>query len=137
MQVSKEILDDIAGSMEAGFKCFIHKDTLEIVTYLDPDHHPDMELKDWREEINKIKKGRGKFIEIENMNSTESFRIMEAFVNSRENNSTKIRLLTVLEGRKPFANFKFQIDNSGDYRDQWFVFRKEKITEWIKDSTQF
>ena len=37
MEVSKEILNDIADSLEAGFKCFLHRETFEVVTYLDPD----------------------------------------------------------------------------------------------------
>jgi hypothetical protein len=32
MEISKEILNDIADGVEAGFKCFVHEDTHEIVT---------------------------------------------------------------------------------------------------------
>ena len=56
MEVPKEILNEIADSLDAGFKCFIHRDTFEVVTYLDPDRYPDMDPKDWKEEISKVKK---------------------------------------------------------------------------------
>jgi hypothetical protein len=128
MEVSKEILNDIA---EAGFKCFFHKDTHEIVTYLDPDGYPEMDLANWKEEIAKVKKNRKKFIEIESMNSSESFKVMEEFVYSLDNNPTKIRLLTALEGHKPFANFKHQIENSDHERQLWFAFRREKNIQWV------
>ncbi|MEQ1678093.1 MAG: UPF0158 family protein [Chitinophagaceae bacterium] len=131
MDISREILTDIADSLKAGFKCFIHKDTCEVVTYLNPDQNPDMDPKDWKEEISKVRKGKKKFIEIECMESSESFKILEGFVHTLENNSTKIRLLTALEGQKPFANFKHQIDNSGDYRELWFKFRRNKNIEWV------
>jgi uncharacterized protein UPF0158 len=133
MEISKEILNDIADSMEAGFKCFIHEDTHEIVTYLDPDRNPDLDFADWKDEIGKVKKNRKKFIEIENMNSSESFKVMEEFVYSLDDNSTKIRLLTALEGQKPFANFKHQIENSDHERQLWFVFRREKNIQWVKN----
>lgn len=133
MEVSREILNDIADSLEAGFKCFIHKDTCEVVTYLNPDQNPDMDPKDWKEEIGKVRKGKNKFIEIVRIESSKSFKIMEEFVYTLENNSTKIRLLTALEGQKPFANFKHQIDNSGDYRELWFTFRRNKNIEWVQD----
>jgi hypothetical protein len=133
MEVSKEILNNIADSLEVGLKCFIHKDTCEVLTYPDPDQYPDMDPKDWKEEIGKVRKSKKQFIEIERMESSESFKIMEEFVHTLENNSTKIRLLTALEGRKPFANFKYQIDGSGDYRELWFTFRRNKNIEWVRD----
>ena len=137
MEISKDILNDIADSMEAGFKCFLHRDTCEIVTYLDPEQYQDMDPKDWKEEIGKVRMNKKKFIEIESMASSDSFKVMEEFVNSLENNSTKIRLLTSLEGKKPFANFKHQIDRSGEYRDLWFTFRRQKNIEWIQNQISF
>ena len=137
MEVPREILNDIADSMEAWFKCFIHSDTHEVVTFLDQDRYPDMDPKDWKEEIGKVRKNRKKFIEVENINSSDSFKVMEEFVYSLENNSTKIRFLTALEGRNPFANFKHQIENSGDYRELWFAFRREKNIEWVQNQLSF
>ena len=133
MEVPKEILIDIADSLESGFKCFIHRDTFQVVTYLDPDRYPDMDPKDWKEEISTIKKNKKKFIEIESLVSSDSYRIMAAFADSVDDKIIKIRLITALEGHKPFANFKFQIDNSGPYRELWFAFRKEKIIEWVQN----
>jgi hypothetical protein len=132
MEISKEILNDIADSVEAGFKCFIHKETHEVVTYLDPDSYPDMDVAAWKEEIGKVKKDRKKFIEIESMNSSERFKVMEEFVYSLEDNSTKLRLLRALEGHKPFANFKHQIENSDHERQLWFAFRREKNMQWVE-----
>ena len=137
MEIPKEILNDLADNMEASFKCFLHRDTFEVVTYLDPDQYPDMDLKDWKEEITKIKKNRKKFIEIESMTSSESFEIMEEFVDSLENSTAKIRLLTALEGRKPFANFKHQVENSDEYRELWFAFRRQKNIAWIQNQLNF
>ena len=58
---------------------------------------------------------------------------MEEFVDSLENGPTKIRLLTSLQGRKPFANFKHQIENAAECRELWFAFRRQKNIEWIQD----
>ena len=131
MEVPKEILNDIADSMEAGFKCFIHRETFEVVSYLNPDQYPEMDPKDWKDEIDKVRKNKKKFIEVEAMTSSDSFRVMEEFADSLENNATRVRLLTALQGRKPFANFKHQIENSGDFRNLWFEFRREKNIEWV------
>ncbi len=133
MKVSKEILNDIADSMEAGFKCFIHRETFEVVTYLDPEQYADMNRKDSKEEFGKIRKDKKKFIEIEHMTSSDSFKVMTEFVETIENSSIKVRLLKAIEGQKPFANFKHQIDNSGEYRELWFTFRRQKNIQWIRE----
>jgi|SRR5688572_20420993 len=137
MEISREIINDIADSMEAGFKCFLHRDTLEVVTYLDPEQNADIDTKDWKEEMSKVRRNKKKFVEIESMTSSDSFKVMEEFVDSLENNSTKVRLLTALEGQKPFANFKHQVDNSGEYRELWFSFRRQKNIEWIQNQLSF
>ncbi|HEY6503913.1 MAG TPA: UPF0158 family protein [Chitinophagaceae bacterium] len=137
MEISREILNDIANSMETGFKCFLHRDTFEVVTYLDPEQYADMDTKDWKEEIGKVRRNKKKFTEIESMTSPDSFKVMKEFVDSLENNSSKVRLLTALEGQKPFANFKHQVDNSGEYRELWFSFRRQKNIEWIQKQLSF
>ena len=137
MEISKEILNDIADNLEIGLKCFIHRETFEVVSYPDPEQHFDMDSDDWKEVISKVKKNKKKFIEIEGMTSSESFKVMEEFIESLDNSDTKIRLMTALEGRKPFANFKNQIDNSGEYREQWFVFKRQKNIEWVQNQLSF
>lgn len=132
MIIPKEIANDIADSLEMGLKCYIHKKTLEVVTFPDEDRYPDMEEDVWQEDIDKVTKDRKEYIEIESMNSAESFRVIKEFVNSLENSHVKNRLLLAIEGRKPFANFKQQIDNSGDYREQWFAFGRERGIEWVQ-----
>ena len=133
MKVSNEILNDIVDSLDTGFKCFIHKETLEVVTFPDEVLLQETDTEVWQEDIDKVSDNREKYIEIENMISSASLRVIEEFVNSLENNSIKIRLLQAIEGRKPFANFKNQIDNSEDYREQWFAFRKSKNIEWVQN----
>ena len=137
MKIPKEKLNEIADEMESGFKCFIHRDTLEIVTYPDEDRFMEIDQKEWKEEINKVKKNKKKFVEIDKMDSRESFEVMAEFAESLEECATKIRLITALEGHKPFANFNHQIHNSGEYREQWFAFRREKTLEWIERQLEY
>jgi len=137
MEISKEILNDIVDTMEIGLKCFLHRETFEVVSYPDPEEHLDMDPEDWEEAIGKVKKNKKKFIEIEAMTSSDSFKVMEEFIESLDNNDTKIRLVTALEGRKPFANFKHQIDNSGEYRELWFAFKRQKSIEWVQNQLTF
>ena len=82
MEVSKELLNKIADNLEMGEKCFIHKVTLEIVSY--PDDYIlnlDPEMNVWQEEIEKVE-SHDNYIEIEKIPSHKSFEMMEEFANS-------------------------------------------------------
>lgn len=135
LHVPEAILKDIADNMEAGLKCYIHKETQEIIGLPDEDRFPDADLDNeaWQEEIQKLADNPNKYIEIGSMNSSDSFKVMEDFVDLLPNNSTKTRLITALEGHKPFANFNHQIHNSGEYKEQWFKFRMARGVEWVRE----
>ncbi|HTE27161.1 UPF0158 family protein [Flavitalea sp.] len=137
MKVSKEILNDIADSLEAGQICYLHKETLEIIQFPDKDKdlYEDMEV--WQEEIDKVFDDREKYIEIKGMVSSESFSVMENFVLSLEDNFVKSRLLQAIEGHKPFANFKHQIANAGEYRELWFKFRRDRNIDWVQEQLDY
>ena len=137
MQVSNEILDNIASEMQAGFTCYIHRDTLEVVAIPDKDRFFGMEMDAWKKDLEKIKKAKKKFIEIEKMESSRSFNVMAEFANFLPDCPTKIRLITALEGHKPFANFNLQIHHAADYREDWFKFRHAKIIEWISSQLEY
>jgi hypothetical protein len=103
------------------------------VTIPDEDRHQGIDIEAWQEDIDKVFNNHEKYIGIENMDSSESFRLMEEFVNSLGNNIIKTRLLQALEGRKPFANFGYQIDNLGNCRELWFAFRRNKTIKWVQN----
>ena len=138
-KVPKHILNDIADSMEAGMSCFIHKTTFEVVSVPDGGRFTEMDWEDeegeWKEDIDKVF-GNPDYIEIEKMESSDSFKIMEDFALSLPECATKIRLVTALEGHKPFSNFNHQIHNAGKEKEQWFQFRREKEIEWVKDQLE-
>ena len=137
MNVSKEILNDIAESLEAGFICYLHKKTLEVIEVPDSNRHPDMDTDAWQEDIDKVSADRKNYKKIEGMDSSDSFSVIEDFVFSLENGFVKTQLIQAIEGKKPFANFKHQIDNSGDYRDQWFKFRKDRNINWVQKQLDY
>ncbi|MEO8854865.1 MAG: UPF0158 family protein, partial [Ginsengibacter sp.] len=138
-KVPKHILNDIADSIEAGMKCFIHKTTFEVESFPDENRFPEMDSEDeegpWKEIIDKVF-GNSDYLEIQPIDSSDSFNIMENFTLSLPESATKIRLLTALEGHKPFGNFNHQIHNAGKERELWFQFRREREIEWLKDQLE-
>ena len=44
-----------------------------------------------------------------------------------------MKLIKALNQKKPFIKFKFTIDNSGVYRQQWFDFKNTQLKQWVSD----
>ena len=124
-----------------GFSCFLNKETGRLITipkeidFLDNDSDKEFEdeFEAWQEDIQIIKNSPDNFFKIEDMNSTESFRIMEGFIESVADEQLKERLLLSIQMRKPFGHFKSEIDNSGGERERWFEFKRQRFIDWIKD----
>jgi hypothetical protein len=58
---------------------------------------------------------------------------MADFSENVDDDKLRERLVKVLNKSKPFSNFKWQIDNSGDYQQAWFDFRKARFVDWVKE----
>ena len=60
---------------------------------------------------------------------------MENFAEQLEgNDELKHALFNALKMRKPFREFKWLIDDSGDYRQQWFDFKSAELKQWVVDN---
>lgn len=63
---------------------------------------------------------------------------MEDFADELPDNTRiKVTLIEALNKRKPFREFKYEIDNSGDYRQLWFDFKNQKMIEYVKDRIDY
>lgn len=123
----------IAEDLDCGFNCFVHKGDHHIISIPDEFRMPDIEMQYWQEEIDKLDADPENYLKIEGMDSRQSFRVMEAFIDTVENKDLQNKLLESLQRPKPFQNFKFDIDRSGPYRQKWFDFKAQKLIEWVKD----
>lgn len=54
------------------------------------------------------------FFEFIGLESHDSFQIMAGFADSLDDTRLQDKLINALNKSKPFRNFKWQIDNSGD-----------------------
>ena len=137
MQVSKEKLVEISGELEMKMKCFIHRQTQELVTFPDELLFGYIDEDDWIQETNKVNSNPEAYIEIERMTAFESFQVMEDFANNIKDNWISRQLIEALEGKKPFAHFNHCIHNMPDhYKKAWFSFRQEKMIEFIQQQLE-
>jgi len=129
----QNIVKNIAQELDCGFDCYYNSKTDEIIAIPNFSQFSDQEdfKEAFRDSLEKIEKHQSDFIKLEALESFESFKIMELFVEQVTNEKLKAQLENVLINKKPFQNFKHLIDNS-IFRQEWFDFKKielERIVE--------
>ena len=132
----KNVIIDIADSIDAGLVCFLNLETLEV-------EHVPKELVTSAEEYELIT-GESiddlglnhlswkKYSTFEPLESHDSFEIMESFAEDISDSKFQDKLTYALNNRKPFANFKHIIDNSR-YRQDWFYFKNDWLKYHVKE----
>src|ERR1051326_4938320 len=130
--LSADQIRDIAQDLDCGFICYVNVETGEHVTI--PKDYDLYDVKAFDEEVKLVKKHRKNYREIEPPMSGESFRIMKNFIYSLPETAheLKAKLVKAMNMHKPFHNFKNVIDDSGEYRDQWFAFKNQRLIEFVK-----
>jgi hypothetical protein len=127
------IIKGIAQELDCGNECYYNPKTNEIIAIPIFSNFSDEEefRKYFETELKNIKKNKADLIKIKGLESFESFKIMEQFIDQMAETQFKHELKIILQKKKPFQNFKNSIDNS-DCRQDWFEFKKtemEKIVE--------
>jgi uncharacterized protein YdcH (DUF465 family) len=131
---TKEHIKEIAEQIDCGFRAFYHLQTGDLLFIPDTLKYPEIETKAWREEIKELKKNSNDYAEIEAMDSSDSIELMRDFTELLDDsNPLKKKLTTALTNKKPFREFKFVIDNSGEYRQQWFDFKNLRLQQWVEN----
>ena len=115
-------------------RSFINIETLEVEIHPAEYYFEENDMEDTAQEA---LNNPDKFIPIEHSTSSKAFAVMEAFVETVRDNRLRSELINALQRKKPFANFKFIIDNSA-LRQEWFQFKDEAYAnlakEWIAEN---
>lgn len=140
LNVPASVIKDIAGMLDVGLVPFLHKETFELASIPDSSRFLEMDWEDedseWADEIKRVKSDTN-FIKIESMESSESFRIMEGFVNSLPESRLKVQLENAIYRNRPFSNFNRIIHQAGSEREQWFQFKLERMKAWVIRQLEF
>ncbi len=127
MKITSAQINEIAQMLDCGLNTYINRETLEMDFIPDMDRLDDTEL--WEEPYNKVTEEWNSLV-IEPMQSWESFKIMEKFIDEIPDENLQQNLIKILGRKSPFANFKDEIDES-DYRQQWFDFKQKMYEEYV------
>ena len=129
----KSIVREIAQELDCGNECYYNFKTNEILAIPNLSQIFDEEefKESFKGSLKKIEKYKADFIKIEILESFESFKIMERFVEQVTDAKLQVELENILANKKPFQNFKNKIDHS-NFRQSWFEFKQielERIVE--------
>ena len=126
-------IKEMADNLQSGMISHYNFKTGEILVLPDPDSWDEFgdHREFWGKDYDKLHKNAKDYESIEKMHSSESFRIMEAFVDTVPPRIGK-KLEEALRRRKPFRNFKYAVDNSS-VRQDWFKFRDQRYIEWVEN----
>ena len=137
LELSEEQIKEIAGELNCGMKVYVHIDTKVIKAIIDFDTHIYADEENWADDLKEIEKNYDKYIEFEQMDSREAFRVMEEFVETVRDDELKKKLELGLSLSKPFRNFNDIIAGEGEYRERWFSFKEVKYIEFVKEQLEF
>jgi hypothetical protein len=136
MKLTENQIKEIADNLECGMRCFYNLKTGEIKTLLNFDSWIGADEELWQEDSKEIDDNWADYFQFEGFESHESFRILADFAESVGDVSLQGKLIKALNKPKPFQNFKWQIDNSGKYRQQWFDFKRMRYIQWVNEQIE-
>jgi hypothetical protein len=132
-----ETIKEIAGQLDMGMKCFYHKKTGELESYPDEMRgFADFDDELWKETMNKVDVNFQDYISFEAMESHESFRMMEDFVDDIADKKIRQRFEDAIGYEKPFQNFKQLLLNYPDLRQQWFAYKDQRMLDYVKEQVE-
>lgn len=130
---SQEIIREITDHLIMDYRAFVHKETgkiLSVPNELDNLYY-DEEL--FTEEHEELENNFSDYYEIEKWESREAYNWMVEFAESLEAGSPiQQKLFRALEQQKPFARFKYTLEENLDYLQAWYDFRDEKQRVYVE-----
>lgn len=133
MDSSKQnVIREIAQQLDCGNDCYYNMRSNEIISI--PNFSQIFDEEEFKEafqaDLKRVKKQRADLIKFEVLESFESFKIMERFVEQLPDQKLQSKLESVLSDKKPFQNFKYLIDHS-DFRQKWFDFKQNELEKIV------
>ena len=131
--ISAAQVKEIAGELDAGMKCFYHIATGEVKSY--PDElrgHAGFEEEFWEDVMQQVENAPKEFVAFEALESFESFRMMEAFINNIEEAKIQLQFQDAIQLKKPFQQFKYLLYDFPLLREQWFKFKDDYLIEHVE-----
>ncbi len=132
----KEILDQVAEEMDAGFVTFFNPDTLELEVMTNPDLYSrevyGEQHEDRLDDFEMSYYNWDRMVKFEPFSNNEIYSMMEDFVNELDNEKLASILENGLANPKSTEIFT-RIIESSDHRQQWVDFRRKRTKDYVRN----
>jgi hypothetical protein len=131
--IPPEQIKEISQELDGGLKCFYHIATGEVKSY--PDEfkgHAGFEEEFWKDIMEQVESAPQDFVAFESLESFESFKMMETFINTIEEVRIQLQFEDVIHLKKPFQQFKYLLYDYPVLREQWFDFKNHYLMEHVE-----
>lgn len=126
-----KILFEIIDLLDDGEIVYLHQGTREILSYPDPQRWSESANIDLIEKVKaRAAQEPDQFVIIDPPEPRDSFRIMEDFIFTVEDEHLRDRLLEALDSKKPFRYFRATVEDS-PLADDWYDFKDARMKEWL------
>jgi hypothetical protein len=85
-----------------------------------------------------MEKNTSDYFEFRKWSSSESYKMMIEFAEQLPDDSRlRESLITALNHKKPFREFKAVIDNSGNIRQEWFTWKEKWQQDFVGEQLRY
>ena len=134
VSIPEKMIKEIAEMLDSGMLCFYRIPTGEMEYYPDESRgHAGFDEEPWQEMMDKVENDYLEYIPFAGMESRESFRVMETFVENLSDAYIRQRFTDAISFKKPFQNFNQMLLNYPKLLEEWFTYKSEKYMEWVRD----
>ena len=133
IEPTEEQIRDIAQNFDCGLLPYFNIRTGEIEAMPDFDELLGDEIDpDWQNVEAQIEENPDDWIAFEKFESWESYKMMESFIATVDDEILRHELHKAMQKRKPFSSFKYVIDGAGEYRQQWLDFKETYFMNHVR-----
>ena len=133
--ITDKQVNEIVSYFDCGFKCFIHREKMNLISMPDILINPDIDMDKgiWNDEMEEIKNSLDSYVELDKLDfSNESLKIMEDFIEGVTDTQLQDKLRRIIKNPLPLRYFKMETDNSESYRQKWIEFKNRRLIEWVE-----
>lgn len=136
LQLTPEMIKEIAEQLDTGMKCFYHLPTGKTEYYPDQYKYAGFDEELWEEAIEKVEENFDEYVAFTSMESQESFEVMEDFIAGIPDKKIQERFTNVIQRRNPFQQFKNVLLDYPDLRQQWFAYKDKRYIEYVEKQVE-
>jgi len=136
IDITPVMLKEIAEMLDMGMICFYHKTNAEMEYYPDELRNGGFDEEAWADVINKVDENYDDYLRFEGMSSSESFRVMESFINEIDHIPTHNKFINAISQKKPFRQFSDLLTYYPNLREQWFPYKLERYIEFVREQIE-